>query len=152
MPNFPERWSIPPAEIRQKLMAVFVDDIDDDDIPIKRKLTAKEISKLVKHWKDMIKYSQWHFKDVFDPVIVQARPYLNFVAVDDHHTCDFCKSLHNKVIRSDDLRSAQFFPPLHIGCRCTMVSLSKRELERDGYIEDWPDINLPDAFSVSLLI
>lgn len=151
MPDFPERWTFPIKEIKKRLREVLVNDFDDGDNPIKRKLTHEEINELANHWKDMVKYSKMHFKDSFDPFIMEARPYLRFIAIADSRTCDFCKALNNKVIRSDDPRAIQFFPPLHIGCRCTMLTASERELERDGLKRNWPNIDLPDVFSVSLL-
>lgn len=146
-PAYPERWSIPISEIRQNLKQVLIDDLDDEDNPIKRKLTNEEINEMVSHWNDMVKYAKANFKDKFHPHIMQARPYLFFDAVRDSSCCDTCKALDGKIIRSDDPRAASFFPPLHIGCRCGMYTLSERELIRDGLTENWPDMELPTVMT-----
>jgi hypothetical protein len=149
-PAYPDRWSIPITEIRQNLKQVLIDDLDDDGNPIKRKFVNEESNDMVSHWKDMVK-SKDRFKDMFHPHIMQSRPYLQYDAVRDSRCCDTCKALDGKVIRSDDPRAAAFFPPLHIGCRCGMVTLSERELIRDGLTENWPDIKLPDIYTITPL-
>lgn len=152
MPPYPERWSVPIKGVRHYLKEVLIEDWDDDDNFIKRKLKPEDVSDLITHWKDMVRYSKQHFKDAFDPDIMEWRPFLQFVAVEDSRTCDFCKLFNNKVIRSSEPRAAHCFPPLHIGCRCTMRTLSGRELNRDGLVESWPDINLPDLFQMPVCI
>lgn len=148
-PSYPARWSIPAKEVRQNLKQVLVEDYDDADNLIKRKLTKEEIIELVGHWRDMINYSKGHFKDAF--TAGSWFKYLQYVAVEDSRCCDGCKRLNGKVIRLDDPRAKEFFPPLHIGCRCTMIILSEHVLQRDGLTVNWPDVNLPDVYTVSLL-
>lgn len=152
MPPYPERWSVPVKEVRQYLKEILIEDRNDCDNFIKRKLIPKEINKLIAHWRDMVMYSKQHFKNTFDPDILLSRPYLRFIVVGDSRTCDFCKLFNNKVIRSSNPKAAQFFPPLHIGCRCTIVTHSERELKRDGFIESWPEINLPHLFQIPIHI
>ncbi|OGC00108.1 hypothetical protein A2V82_16340 [candidate division KSB1 bacterium RBG_16_48_16] len=153
MPNYPERWLIPIKEIRQHLKGVRIKDWDrKKNVIIERELESKEINKLILHWKDMVMYGKQHFKNAFTPGIMCDRPYLIVSAVKDSHICDFCKVFHHKVIRSGEPYAAQFFPPFHLGCRCTMYTLSERELKRDKLVESWPDIELPDLFQAPVCI
>lgn len=151
IPNFPERFSTPIPEIRKRLKGVLIDDFDNDDNPIKRHLENEEINKFVSHWKDMIKYSKEHFKGIFDSHIMQSRPFLQFSSVKDSRSCTICNALNEKVMRNNDPRAVAFFPPLHIGCRCGMVTLSAYDLEQEGLRENCPDIALPDMYSLNRL-
>lgn len=146
---YPKRWSIPAKTIRSRLGKVLID--DEDDPGEKRQLTFKEIDELTAHWKDMVHFAKISFKNAFTLNIMKYRPYLQFLYIDDYDTCEICKRLANKIIRSDDPRAAKFYPPLHIGCRVIAVTVSEEEIKRDGLIIDWPELEPPDVFTVSLL-
>lgn len=147
-PSFPERWSIPASKIRSDLKSILINDYDDNDNPIKRKLTTKEINRLIRHWKDTVRFAKGNFKGAFDIHIMRNRPYLRFV---NFCGSGFCERLSNKIIKSDDPRAPQFYPPLFPGCRCTMTTHSQSELERDGYSEGWADIEPPDILAITTL-
>lgn len=151
MSEFPKRWSIPIKDIRRGLKNLLIDDCDKNGNPIKRILSHEEIDNLVSHWKDMVKYSKDRFKSSFHPDIMKSRPYLQFSAVDDLRCCAFCKNLHHKIIHSSDPRSVDFFPPLHIGCRCGTVTLSDYDMKNEGLTENFPLIEPPDIFMLGRL-
>ncbi|MBI3585416.1 MAG: hypothetical protein HY096_15875 [Nitrospinae bacterium] len=95
-------------------------------------LQKEDFDELWQHWRDMIGYSKQHLKSMTDLHIVKSRPYWQFSAVEDSRTCDFCKSIHHKIVRAKDFCSLGYFPPFKIGCRTTVLSLSDFNLEQDG--------------------
>jgi SPP1 gp7 family putative phage head morphogenesis protein len=48
-----------------------------------------------------------------DPVVREARPYLQFHAVEDSRTSDICEALDGKVLPADDPFWQRHTPPLH---------------------------------------
>lgn len=70
------------------------------------------------------------------------RPYWQYVAVMDSRTRPAHAAMNGKVFRSDDPFWSRNFPPNGFNCRCTVRSLSDREIRRDGLtVEDGgPDI------------
>jgi SPP1 gp7 family putative phage head morphogenesis protein len=72
----------------------------------------------------------------------QTRPYWQYVAVMDGRTRPLHAAMNGKVAPHDDPFWTRNFPPNGFNCRCTVVSVSKSELDRDGLkVEnDLPDI------------
>ncbi len=72
----------------------------------------------------------------------EARPYWRYVAVMDGRTRPMHAALNGKVAAFDDPFWDRNFPPNGFNCRCTVVSVSDSELERDGLVveKDLPDI------------
>lgn len=64
----------------------------------------------------------------------EARPWWQYVAVRDGATTQICSGLNGKVFRCDDPFWDAFYPPNHWRCRSRVVSLSDRELKRDGLV------------------
>jgi len=60
------------------------------------------------------------------------RPYWQYIAVMDDRTRKEHKELHGKVFRHDDPFWENFFPPNGWNCRCTVKSLSQKDLDRLG--------------------
>ena len=54
-----------------------------------------------------------------------------YTAILDLSTTDICRSNHNRIVNADEQR---YVPPLHFGCRSTLVPLSytRSQLERNG--------------------
>ena len=73
------------------------------------------------------------------------RPYWQYIAVMDDRTRKEHKSLHGKVFRWDDPFWDTFFPPNGWGCRCTVKSLSERELKQRGLTVENTDGKLISA-------
>lgn len=63
---------------------------------------------------------------------VQTRPYWRYFAIKDSWTRPVHALLHGKVKRADDSFWDTFYPPNGHRCRCTVTSLSKREMDRKG--------------------
>lgn len=60
----------------------------------------------------------------------RLRPYLRYVAVDDERTRRSHKSLNDLVYEVDHAFWDTHYPPNGWGCRCSVQSLSKRDLDR----------------------
>ena len=73
------------------------------------------------------------------------RPYWQYIAVMDDGTRKEHKSLHGKVFRWDDPFWDTFFPPNGWNCRCTVKSLSERELKQRGLTVEKTDGKLLNA-------
>lgn len=73
--------------------------------------------------------------------ILQARPYWKYVAVRDGATRPAHRQMHGKVFRHDNPIWRTWYPPNGFNCRCQVVSLSAREVERDGLTVEERDIS-----------
>lgn len=61
---------------------------------------------------------------------VEFAPYFQYICVLDEATRPEHKALHGKVFRYDDPLWASLYPPNGWGCRCTVRSLTKGEVQR----------------------
>lgn len=64
--------------------------------------------------------------------VMNSRPYWMYSAVGDAATRTSHAAMHNIVLRADDPWWLENYPPNGWGCRCQVVSLSQRALERRG--------------------
>lgn len=64
--------------------------------------------------------------------VSQDRPFWKYIAVMDGKTRQAHRELHGKIFRFDDPFWDHFYPPNGYNCRCRVVTLSPREIERDG--------------------
>jgi len=62
----------------------------------------------------------------------QDRPFWKYIAVMDSKTRQAHRELNGKIFRFDDPFWDHFYPPNGFNCRCRVVTLSPREIERDG--------------------
>jgi SPP1 gp7 family putative phage head morphogenesis protein len=70
----------------------------------------------------------------------QDRPFLRYVAVQDERTRPEHRAWHNTVLPIDDAWWKTHTPPNGWGCRCTFVSVSERDLERNpGWKQERPE-------------
>jgi len=82
-----------------------------------------------------------HYRAMTEPAVLLARPYWRYSAVMDRNTRPLHRQWHNMVLAADDPWWRTHYPPNGWGCRCTVVSMSLREIERDGLkISDSPAI------------
>lgn len=64
--------------------------------------------------------------------ILKARPYWRYVSVRDGVTRPAHKEMHGKVFHHTNAIWGIWYPPNGFNCRCQVVSVSGREVERDG--------------------
>jgi SPP1 gp7 family putative phage head morphogenesis protein len=77
-------------------------------------------------------YQVGHHRAMTDPDVVRSRPFWRYVAVNDGRTRPQHKTWHNTVLPHDHEWWSTHYPPNGWNCRCTVVSASAREMERDG--------------------
>lgn len=75
-------------------------------------------------------YQAGRYQDLMDNV--KYRPYWQYIAVMDDRTRKEHKELNGKVFRWDSPFWNTFFPPNGWNCRCTVKSLSQKDVDRLG--------------------
>jgi len=70
---------------------------------------------------------------------VAERPYWQYSAVNDSRTRPTHAALHGKVFPADHPFWDTWYPPNGYRCRCSVVSLSRAEIERDGLTVETED-------------
>jgi SPP1 gp7 family putative phage head morphogenesis protein len=64
--------------------------------------------------------------------VKKARPYWQYITVEDERVRPTCAILHNRVFPADHEFWEQHFPPNGHKCRCTVRTLSARQVEQEG--------------------
>ena len=65
---------------------------------------------------------------------IDSRPYWMYDAVGDHRTRPAHAAMDGLVYRYDDPFWATFYPPNGYRCRCSVIALSERDMQRDGKV------------------
>ena len=77
-------------------------------------------------------YNVGHYEQMTDPAVVKLRPFWQYDAVNDRHTRPSHLAMDGKVYPADHPVWDVWFPPNGFRCRCTVRTLSKRQVERQG--------------------
>lgn len=77
-------------------------------------------------------YNVGHYEQMTDPGVMQLRPYWQYDAVNDSHTRPSHLAMDGKVFPADSPVWDTWFPPNGFRCRCTVKTLSKRQVESRG--------------------
>lgn len=77
-------------------------------------------------------YSSGRFSQQFDPDVQRLQPYLKYVHSDSRAPRPAHVALDNRVFAKSDPIWQSIFPPSGFGCGCYTVSLSQRQLDRQG--------------------
>jgi SPP1 gp7 family putative phage head morphogenesis protein len=102
-------------------------------------------------------YQAGHYQQMHDPDVLKERPYWRYVAVMDERTRPEHAEWHDTVLPAEDPWWDTHYPPNGFNCRCTVVSLSAREVEREGLevtpspkIEtyEWTDKRTGEVFNI----
>lgn len=99
-------------------------------------------------------YNVGHYEQMSDPDVVNLRPYWQYDAVNDTHTRPSHLAMDGRVFPADSPVWDTWFPPNGFRCRCTVRSLSKRQVEQRGLkVEDVTPRGgeLPDGRFVNIL-
>ena len=77
-------------------------------------------------------YNVGHYKQMTDPDMMELRPYWQYDAVNDSRTRPSHLAMDGRVFPADSPVWDTWFPPNGFKCRCTVRTLSKRQVERMG--------------------
>ncbi|WP_099068877.1 phage head morphogenesis protein [Nostoc linckia] len=83
-------------------------------------------------------YGAGRYKQMSDPEVLRLRPYWQWVHRDSRVPRPHHLALDQKVFRADAPFWQTCFPPSGFGCRCGAVSVSRRDIEREGLTVDEP--------------
>ena len=82
-------------------------------------------------------YNVGHYEQMTDPGVMKLRPFWQYDAVNDTHTRPSHLAMDGKVFPADSPVWNTWFPPNGFRCRCTVRTLSKRQVEaRELKVED----------------
>lgn len=79
-------------------------------------------------------YNVGHYEQMTDPGVMKLRPYWQYDAVNDAHTRPSHLAMDGRVFPADSAVWDSWFPPNGFRCRCTVKTLSKRQVEARGLI------------------
>lgn len=99
-------------------------------------------------------YSVGHYEALTEPAVMKLRPYWQYDAVNDSHTRPSHLGMDGKVFPADSPVWDTWYPPNGFRCRCTVRSLSKRQVEQRGLVveQEAPVAGLrPDGQFTSIL-
>lgn len=77
-------------------------------------------------------YNVGHYEQMTDKDVVSLRPYWRYEAVDDEDTRPTHRAMDGMVYPADHEVWDTWYPPNGYRCRCTVSSLSKRQVESRG--------------------
>jgi hypothetical protein len=77
-------------------------------------------------------YSAGKYRSLSTPEMIKRRPYWQYIHGDPIIPRPHHKALHLKVWRADDPIWSNIMPKNGFGCNCDIVSLSDRDMEREG--------------------
>lgn len=99
-------------------------------------------------------YNAGHYRQMSDPTVMQLRPYWQYVAVDDLRTRLAHRGMNGKVFRADDPIWNTWFPPNGYRCRCTVKSVSERQVKERGLkvLDEVPKFVDVDGHTVPCLV
>lgn len=73
-----------------------------------------------------------HYKSMTDETTMKLRPYWRYRTAEDGHVRESHAVMEGRVYRADDPIWDVWYPPNGFRCRCMVVSLSKKQVERMG--------------------
>lgn len=77
-------------------------------------------------------YNAGHYKSMTDETAKKLRPYWKYVTAGDGHVRESHAVMEDQVYPADDPIWDVWYPPNGFRCRCTVVSLTKSQVERQG--------------------
>lgn len=77
-------------------------------------------------------YQVGRYKQMTDPVVIADRPYGVYSAVMDSHTRATHRAMHGVCRRLDDPFWDTWYPPNGFRCRCSVRTLSQRQVDKQN--------------------
>lgn len=88
-------------------------------------------------------YNAGHYKSMTDPAAKKLRPYWQYLTAADGNVREEHAVMHGRVYHCDDPIWEIWYPPNGFRCRCTVVTLSERQLKQRGLrVETQPPIQV----------
>lgn len=84
-------------------------------------------------------YQSGRLRQTMDDAVLSARPYWRYVAVRDMATRPEHAAMHGRIFRADSPVWQTWYPPNGFNCRCTVQTVSAREMERNKWSEEIED-------------
>jgi SPP1 gp7 family putative phage head morphogenesis protein len=77
-------------------------------------------------------YNAGHYKSMTDPTTRKLRPFWKYVTAGDGQVRESHAQMEGRIYRADDPIWDVWYPPNGFRCRCTVVSMTKGQVERSG--------------------
>lgn len=77
-------------------------------------------------------YNAGHYKSMTDPAVKKLRPYWKYVTAGDSKVRQSHVVMDGRIYPADDPVWDIWYPPNGFRCRCSVISLSKRQVEESG--------------------
>ena len=77
-------------------------------------------------------YNVGAYEEMTNPAVLKARPYWQYDAVDDNRTRPAHRAMNGKVFPADSPVWDTWYPPNGFRCRCSVSSLSQRQVDEMG--------------------
>lgn len=77
-------------------------------------------------------YAAGRYQQMTRPDVLAARPFWKYTTAGDYRVRATHKAMDGKVIPADSPIWDEWYPPNGYRCRCSVVSLSQRDVEREG--------------------
>lgn len=77
-------------------------------------------------------YNAGHYRSMTEPTTKKLRPYWKYVTAGDGHVRITHAEMEGRIYAADDPIWDVWFPPNGFRCRCTVVSMTKKQVERSG--------------------
>ena len=77
-------------------------------------------------------FNAGHYKSMSDPTTKKLRPYWKYVTAGDNHVRDDHAMMNNRIYAADNPIWDIWYPPNGYRCRCSVISLTKNQFEKEG--------------------
>lgn len=94
-------------------------------------------------------YTAGRYRQLTDPVVLEARPYWRFDGIHDDRQSTICRKLDGTIRPADDPWWNTHTPLLHHGCRSTITSLTEEEARAEGITTRAPKVPADEGFGLA---
>lgn len=115
-----------------------------------RILSISENQELLERWYCSFKHNRERLEQCLDSDLQGFILGVQYRAICDDRSCDFCSRHNGEALEIDDLRIQDNTPPIHLGCRCMWSPVTKFAVERSEIEFKWSSIEKPDFGTVTL--
>ena len=77
-------------------------------------------------------YNAGHYKSMTQPETMRLRPYWKYVTAGDGNVRETHARMDGRIYRADDPIWKVWYPPNGFRCRCMVVSMTEKQVQRSG--------------------